>query len=217
MKIDKTAVGKILTTALFASLSLNVACAPVSKVSASTTSNTLTQAYVWYDGDREQKIWMNPQLVADFSQGAEKQNALQAANVAATPLQTKQSQANMRLWKLGSVSATAASDAIQSLQSRQPAGKYSPVFHDGSGSSAGMRALPGNIIVYLNPSWDAAAVAIWLKTRKLEVVRKLEIGPNIYLLKTGPGLEALNTANNLYKSGEVKAAFPDWWQQVEAQ
>lgn len=210
----------MFTTALLASLSLNVACAPVTKATAtnaSITSNALTQAYVWYDGDREQKIWMNPQLVADFSVGAEKQNALQVSNVTATPLQTKQGQPNMRVWKLGNVSATASSDTIQSLQARQPAGKYSPVFHDGSGSSASMRALPGNIIVYLNPSWDAAAVDAWLKMRKLEVVKKLEIGPNIYVIKTGPGLEALNVANNLYKSGEVKAAFPDWWQEVVAQ
>jgi hypothetical protein len=45
-------------------------------------------------------------------------------------------------------------------------------------------------------------------------VKKLEIGPNIYVIKTGPGLEALETANALYRSGEVKAAFPDWWQEV---
>lgn len=217
MKIFNTTVGKMLSTALLASLSLNVACAPVSKLSASKTSNALTQAYVWYDGDREQKIWLNPQLVADFSKGAEKQNALQIANAAATPVQTKQAQPNVRMWKLANISATASSDAIQSLQARQPAGKYSPVFHDGSGSSASMRALPGNIIVYLNPAWDSAAVAAWLQKRKLEIVKKLEVGPNIYVLKTGPGLEALETANNLYKSGEVKAAFPDWWQEVVAQ
>ena len=98
----------------------------------------------------------------------------------------------------------------------QPAERYSPVFHDSPGDSSSMRALPGNIIVYLNPAWDATAVEAWLKKRQLEVVRKLGIGSNIYVLKTGPGLEALNTANELYKSGEVKAAFPDWWQDVEA-
>ena len=123
----------------------------------------------------------------------------------------------MRMWKLSNGSATASSAAIQSLQTNQPAGKYSPVFHDGSGSSTSMRALPGNIIVYLNPSWNATEVNTWLKARKLEVVKKLEIGQNIYLIKTGPGLESLDTANNLYKSGEVKAAFPDWWQEVAAQ
>jgi hypothetical protein len=34
------------------------------------------------------------------------------------------------------------------------------------------------------------------------------------VIKTGPGLIALETANSLYKSGEVVAAFPDWWEEV---
>ena len=216
MKIFNKNIGKTLTTLLLASLSLNVACAPVSKVQASKV-NTLTQAYVWYDGDREQKVWMNPQVVADFSAGADKQSTVKAANPGATPLFRKNQQPGMRMWQLDSTSSTAAGATIQSLKASQPAGKYSPVFHDGPSSTASMRALPGNIIVYLNPTWDDAAVKSWLTTHKLEVVKKLEIGPNIYVLKTGPGLEALDTANKLYKSGEVKAAFPDWWLDVEAQ
>lgn len=213
MKISNAVIGKLLATVLFVGLSLNVACAPVAKVQTSK-ANQLAQSYVWYDGDREQKIWLNPQLVADFSQGAGKQTTL-GANVAATPVQTRHPQAGVRMWKLGGVSATASSAAIQSLQASQPAGKYSPVFHDGASNSASMRALPGNIIVYLDPAWDASAVDAWLKSKKLEVVKKLEIGTNIFVLKTGPGLEALDTANALYKSGEVKAAFPDWWQEIE--
>lgn len=54
----------------------------------------------------------------------------------------------------------------------------------------------------------------WAGSRRLEIVQKLEIGPNVFVLKTGPGLEALETANALYRSGEVIAAFPDWWQEA---
>jgi hypothetical protein len=100
------------------------------------------------------------------------------------------------------------------LSSANQPGNYSPVLHDGPTSTARMRALPGNIIVYLDPAWDGAAVNAWVSKHQLEIIKKLEIGPNIYLIKTGPGLEALNTANALYKSGEVVAAFPDWWKQV---
>jgi hypothetical protein len=88
------------------------------------------------------------------------------------------------------------------------------VFHVGSNSGSGMRALPGNIIVYLNPTWDATTVDNWVKSKKLEVVKKLNIGPNIYVIKTDPGMAALDTANALYLSGEVSAAFPDWWREV---
>lgn len=74
-----------------------------------------------------------------------------------------------------------------------------------------MRALPGNVIVYLNPEWDRNKVAHWMETQGFEVANKLEIRSNAYVLKTGPGMEALQTANTLYESGEVVAAFPDWW------
>jgi hypothetical protein len=216
MKISNTNVGKTLSALLLTSLSLNVACATGSKVPVNSAT-TLAQTYVWYDGNREQKVWMNPRVVAEFSTGADKHNAIKAANPSATPLPRKNQQPGVHMWQLESTSDSAASVAIQSLKASQPGGKYSPVFHDGPSSTTSMRALPGNIIVYLNPAWDAAAVAAWLQKKKLEVVKKLEIGPNIYVIKTGPGLEALETANNLYKSGEVKAAFPDWWQEVEAQ
>jgi len=107
-----------------------------------------------------------------------------------------------------------AETAIRNLKASHPQGKYSVVFHDAPASTGRMRALPGNVIVYLDPQWGEAAVNSWLNIRKLEIVKKLEIGPNIYVIKTGPGLEALETANALARSGEVKAAFPDWWQEA---
>lgn len=216
MKISNTKIGKTFTALLFASLSLNVACATGPKAPLNN-ANALTQAYVWHDGEREHKVWMNPQVVAEFGAGAESRSSVSAVMLGATPVFRKNQQAGVRFWKLGSTSATTTVAAIQSLAASQPAGKYSPVFHVGPNSTTGMRALPGNIIVYLNPAWDAAAVSAWLQKRKLEVVKKLEIGTNIYVIKTGPGLEALDTANSLYNSGEVKAAFPDWWQEAEAQ
>lgn len=211
MKISNTTIGNTLTTLLFASLSLNVACAPVSKVQVNNASS-LTQAYVWYDGNREHKVWMNPKIVADFSTGVDKQNAIKAANPGATLLQMRNKQAGVRLWQMDNTGDI----AVRGLKADNPSGKYSPVFHDSPSSASSMRALPGNIIITLDPAWDAAAVSAWLKKRNMEVVKKLEIGTNIYVIKTGPGLEALETANILYKSGEVKAAFPDWWQEVQA-
>ena len=77
-----------------------------------------------------------------------------------------------------------------------------------------MRALPGNVIVYLNPSWNAAAINDWLAKRKLQTVKKLDIGKNVYVIKSAPGLDALNLANELHSSGEVVSAMPDWWKEV---
>lgn len=213
MKISNDPAGKMLAALLSATLSfalsLNVACAADSK-NFMSRSTPLTQAYVWYDGEREQRVWLNPQVVAEFNPGAQGESVMKSAASGARILTMKHNQAAVRFWQLDNTAET----AIRSLRSSHPQGGYSAVFHDGPASSGRMRALPGNVIVFLDPQWTQAAVNNWVGKRKLEIVKKLEIGPNIYLIKTGPGLEALETANTLYRSGEVKAALPDWWQEV---
>lgn len=213
MTTSNIPLGKILAVLLSATLSfalsVNVACAADSKKTLSK-STPLTQAYVWYDGDREQRVWLNPQVVAEFNPGADGERAMQSAHAGARIVPLQHKQAAIRLWQLDNTADT----AIRSLKASHPQGNYSAVLHDGPTSTGRMRALPGNVIVYLNPQWNRAAVNNWVGARKLEIVKQLEIGPNIYVIKTGPGLEALETANTLYRSGEVKAAFPDWWEEV---
>ncbi len=193
---------------MFAVLSLN-ACATETKNSANR-AGLLTREYVWYDGDREQSVWLDPQLVVEFDPDSESEQAVKQANTSARVVPVERIQPGIRLWQIDNN----ADAAVAMLKSGHPQGRYSPVFHDGTSRDARMRALPGNIIVYLNPQWDEPAIHAWLTLHKLQVEKKLEIGPNIYVIKTGPGLEALDTANGLYRSGEVKAAFPDWWQEV---
>jgi hypothetical protein len=209
MAISNSSVWKMLVVSLSAILSLNVACATESKKTMNK-STPLTQGYIWYDGDREQQVWLNPQIVAEFNPDSEGERSMRSMYSSARILPTKHKQASVRFWQLDNIANT----AIRNLKASHPQGKYSAVVHDGPTSASRMRALPGNIIVYLNPQWDGAVANNWLSARQLEIVKKLEIGPNIYVIKTGPGLEALETANALYRSGEVKAAFPDWWQEV---
>ncbi len=213
MKKSYNPIGKmqavLLSATLFFTMSLNLACAAESK-RVMSDSTPLTQAYTWYDGDREQQAWLNPQVVAEFNPGLQGESSIMSADAAARNLPTKNRQAAVRIWKLSET----AENAIRNLKSINPQGKYSAVLHDGPSSTGRMRALPGNVIVYLDPQWDEAAVSNWLRAHSLEIVKKLEIGLNIYVIKTGPGMEALETANSLYLSGEVKAAFPDWWQEV---
>lgn len=174
-------------------------------------SAPLTQTYTWYDGEREHTVWINPALVAEFGPPvAESKSVLKQALPAARALPGKG--VGMRLWQLDGTTAPAG--MTRSLNSSHPQGKYSPVMHDNPSASSRMRALPGNIIVYLNPAWNGTQVTAWLQSRGLDVVKKLDFGTNIYILKTDPGLAALELANTLYRSGEVVAAFPDWWQEA---
>jgi hypothetical protein len=201
--------GKAKFLLLSAAMFLNVACATEPNKGLSKSA-PLTQTYTWFDGEREQKVWVNPNIVAEFNPDQKGEISVKSASATARVLPTKHKQSAIRLWQIDN----AADAATRSLKASHPQGRYSPVMHDGPGSGGRMRALPGNIIVYLDPLWNEATVSNWLNTRHLEVVKKLEIGPNIYVIKTGSGLDALNAANALYRSGEVKAAFPDWWQEV---
>ncbi len=178
---------------------------------AQSSGVKLQQAYVWYDGDRERQIWLNPELVAEFHTGKGNANQSSMKSVYADAVQVPKRYGSVSIWRLGA--GTSSDAAISKLSNISQPGKYSPVLHDGPHTKGRMRALPGNIIVYLDPAWNSEAVNAWVSKHQLEIVKKLEIGPNIYVIKTGPGLEALNTANKLYKSGEVVAAFPDWWEE----
>lgn len=209
MKFKSLLNGKAGLVLLFVATSLNVACA-MEPNKASGKSAPLTQAYTWYDGDREQRVWLNPDVVAEFNPDQKGESSVKSASSSARVLPTRHKQSAIRLWQTDN-SAVATT---RSLKASHPQGSYSPVLHDGPNSAGRMRALPGNIIVHLDPQWDEATIQTWLGSHQLEVVKKLEIGPNIYLIKTGPGLDALDAANALYRSGEVKAAYPDWWQEV---
>lgn len=175
-------------------------------------STPLTQTYTWHDGEREHTVWINPVLVAEFDPPAtEAASTLKQAQPSARALPGKGT--GMRIWQLDG--ATAPAGMTRSLNNaRLPQGKYSPVLHDSPSAASRMRAMPGNIIVYLQPAWSETQVHAWLQSRGLSMVKKLDFGSNIYILKTGPGLEALELANTLYRSGEVVAAFPDWWQEA---
>jgi len=208
MNISKLKIALLIILAL-SGLYLGQACAGAKNAPEKVV--ILQQSYVWYDGQHERQIWLNPSIVAEFhaNKGNAAQSALKSVYKDAVLISTH---GTVRLWRLGS--GVDSNTAVRALSGASQPGNYSPVLHDGPTTTGRMRALPGNIIVYLNPAWDDAAVNAWVSKHQLEIVKKLEISPNIYLIKTAPGLEALNTANALYKSGEVVAAFPDWWKQV---
>jgi hypothetical protein len=85
------------------------------------------------------------------------------------------------------------------------------VFRDSEGGA--MRALPGNVIVRLDPAWNASQVRDWLSASGLTELRRLPIGGNVLIVASPPGLAALELANRLQLSGKVVSAQPEWWEQ----
>jgi len=171
---------------------------------------TMQQSYVWFDGNRERTVWLNPQLVAEFNPSRASKNGLREVYSSAEEISSKHGA--IRIWKLNESMSTRKS--IGRLNSSFAKSGFSPVLHEGLSGSGRMRALPGNIIVHLDPSWGQVEVDAWLNKNELELVKKLNIGPNILVIKTDSGLVSLETANRLYESGEVVAAYPDWWTEM---
>ena len=175
----------------------------------STPATPAGETYTWHDGTRTHTVFLHPNTIAEFGV---------SANDNATPLkravpaaQVLKRAGGAQLWRLGA--GTNATAAIRDTLARQPTARVSPVFTDHAGAGR-MRALPGNVIVYLPPDWNDAAVQTWAQRQGVAIDRKMDIGKNAYVIKTAPGLPALETANRLHASGEVVRAFPDWWQET---
>lgn len=177
---------------------------------AQPAGNALTQSYTWNDGERDHTVWLNPNVVAEFNPGKASAAAVIRQDAGAKELPLKRPQRGVKLWQMNN----ANNSVVRGVTSSVPAAKFSPVFHNGPSSDSSMRALPGNVVIHLDPAWNQAAVDKWIKQRNMQVIKKLNVGKNIIVIKTNSGMEALDVANTLRQSGEVKAAYPDWWEEV---
>lgn len=203
------------TSLVQAALIVSICCAIGNIAVAMDSKKTIQsigqlQQYYWYDGSQKTPIWLNPGLIAEIKPNPAGQAAVKKKLPGAT-LHSKQPP-SMRLWQIEP--GVEPVSTARSLNESHPEIGISPVLHDGPSGSSRMKALPGNIIVYLDPNWDEKTVYKWAGSHNLTIVKKMGIGRNAYIIKTAPGMAALETANSVYESGEVFAAFPDWWEEV---
>jgi hypothetical protein len=173
----------------FPTVAIAILATAMTQACAQAPAKETSGAYVWYDGGKPRAVRLDQALVAEFDGKSEP---------AATPVLRSN---GVRVWRQQDEAATRA----------VAAGKTSPVFRDSEGGA--MRALPGNIIVRLDPAWNAAQVDGWLAANGLTGLRRLAIGGNVLVVASPPGLAALELANRLQLSGKVIAAQPEWWEQ----
>jgi hypothetical protein len=145
--------------------------------------------YIWYDGGKPRELHRDDALVAEFDGKSEP---------AGKPVLRSN---GVQIWHRQEDAATRA----------VATGKTSPVFRDSEGGA--MRALPGNVIVRLDPAWNDGQVDAWLAANRLSALRRLPIGGNVLVVASSPGLAALELANRLQLSGKVVSAQPEWWEQ----
>ena len=93
-------------------------------------------------------------------------------------------------------------------------GKASPVFTE-SRQGGMMRTLPGNIVISFRPDWNRSKIDSFVISNNLQVIDKMKISGNIYLIRTESGLGALILANKIRTMSGVIAAYPNWWVQMQ--
>lgn len=159
----------------------------------------------WYDGDRQRGVWQQPGLIAEFGDAGPAEGvAVMYPN--AVPL--SQLSGQVRIWKLP---GTDARELIESMP--RSSARLSPVFGDHP-QGGRLRALPGGIIVQFQPDWHQARIRDWIQARGLVLGKRLAFIDNGWRVSTPSGIAALQTANTLYETGQVRAAFPDWWEET---
>lgn len=173
-------------------------------IACAAGKGTVDSAWYWYDGERKRMLWEQAGLVAQFGEtAASGELAARYPNAALL----SQPSAQVRLWALP------GADAQQLIESMSASSRLSPVFGD-LPRGGRLRALPGGIMVHFQAHWDPARIREWLLTRELTTGERLEFLDNAWWIPTLPGLPALWIANTLYETGQVRAAYPDWWEET---
>jgi hypothetical protein len=168
------------------------------------TPSMAEDSYYWYDSGVKKGLHMDSELVADFDSASDEESAVRKANPNAS--RVKGQHGGTKLWKVASPKS-----AVKKSAAMKPGAGVSPVFREGGHPGGRIMSLPGNVVVFFKSDWSEQTVKDWVAAQNLEIVDKLNIGKNAYVIKTGPGLESLNLANKLQESGEVESATPNWW------
>ena len=85
-----------------------------------------------------------------------------------------------------------------------------PVFWSDSDQ---LMALPGGVVLVLDPTWNTTAVEAFLSSNNIDPsdAEAFEGLPNWFLVETAPGFPSLQLANALAGQGGVVISSPNWW------
>ncbi len=171
------------------------------------SNQTNLQSVTWQDGATKRRLQIIPDMIAEFpaEQTSEKSNISKTDSNARIVYK----KLGVQIWMMNQ--QTIKSSIQRGIIPANIKGKLSPVFRNASGQK---RALPGNIIVYMDKGWDKEKVYAWAKNKNLEIIKCISTYSNAYLIKTSPGMNSLNMANNLIGAPGVISASPNWWKEV---
>jgi hypothetical protein len=162
------------------------------------------QVHTWYDGDDAHQAYIDGTHVAVVEAPTTTRPAAPPAGTVATATP------RVKLVKLGS---TDRARLAKGLPVRAVRGATMPVFTEARGAGRKM-TLPGNVMVWLDLTFDEARCADWLRAQGLEPLGPIAGSKNGFVVAAPAGLPSLTLANALRTRPGARAASPVWWKEV---
>lgn len=175
-------------------------------LTALSTNALADTKMTWYDGKHKRSVWLKSDLLAEFPANGK---LSRQSTVAAGEYKLISERGSVRIWQTKTNLNTAG-------QQRSASQNLTPVFRDAPGDGGSMRALPGGLILILNPDLTQEQVDAWIDNKQLNIEKELNISTYAYFIKTSPGLASLELANQLVEEDKgsieyVQSATPNWW------
>ncbi len=174
------------------------------------------ERYTWFNGDREEVVSSALDEVGIFVKKDSKINNIQEI------VQSYDSQATLikdyDYVTLLSVPRQSNYNIMEEKNSKfksQTGNNANPVFYGGQKKDQSPMVLTGEIIVHFRQDWDENKITNWANDIGIEIVEKFSFSPNTYLFRAGSGLRSLELANQIYLSGDVIYAYPNWWKVMK--
>ncbi|MCH7476856.1 MAG: hypothetical protein IIA14_01995 [SAR324 cluster bacterium] len=161
--------------------------------------------YTWVEDGKLRQVWLDPKLIAEFGPTGGQEGPGAGVREAKG---LSGSGPVIRFWTLEEQTTQEA--GLTMLRTANPVGRFSPVFHFQPNGVAKL-ALPGNVILFLDPGWDSDQVTDWVAEHGVQVVSALNFGKNILLVASPSGLETLAVADGLRQLEGVVQSVPNWW------
>jgi hypothetical protein len=189
---------------------LAVGCVSLSNVEAQNFPKQKTESiqqgkeYRYYDGEKEIKVYLQEDLVAEFN--SKSNSYVKSMDPSSMPIKKA---GLVNVYKISNASLKSQIKQGTLTKNLQQASNVSEVFRSDSGT---LMALPGNIILTFKNGVNESQIQSLLKKYGLTLVRtNMILDKTYYIVKYKPGIAALELANQLRNESMVESSQPDWW------
>ena len=180
-----------------------------------TISKKGLEQFYWYDGHIKRKIWMALDEVAVTHDKTGKQEINEYLDLikpvepeAILSPDSNEFQSFLEIPKY--TKSSELKDQLDKYKLDQRIETVSPVFYRDKNKTKNRHLLTGEIIVHFKHEWSSDQVKQWIDQKGLRQIESYKFSPNAYRLRISDLTTGLKIANDIYESGEVIYAYPNW-------